>query len=401
MLLALGLRLWLAPHRGHVHDITQFKEWTRLLVMQNPLAIYSSSTANYPPLALLPLDAMGQLYRRLVSPEMVDSAMLTALLKLPAILADLVTTTLIWCLVKRDFRPPVALACAAAYAFNPAVWYTSAWWGQLEALYALPMLVSVVAVNRRRVAWAWVWLAVGILVKPQAAVVAPVILVASWQQERWRAWLKGGLAGGLTLAAVLTPLAAAGQLRPLLAQLQASAGKQRFLTMNAHNLWYLVTAGRGSFAARAGTPLTDDIPLLGPFTGWQIGLALLAFWTLACCWLLTRPAGRRPASRLLLASRAGAGLLFATGRGPRAVPLSGAGPVDAPLAPAAHLPCSVRLSEPWVVSQSLVGGPGASVAGLCRAVELGDAYRLLNVASAVLLVTAAAGRERATAAPSG
>ena len=80
LLLALGLRLWLAPMRGHVHDIAQLKEWTRTAVTGNPLALYSESTANYPPLALLPLVGVGALYR-LFSPEFDLSASgLTALI---------------------------------------------------------------------------------------------------------------------------------------------------------------------------------------------------------------------------------------------------------------------------------------------------------------------------------
>jgi hypothetical protein len=54
--------------------------------------------------------------------------------------------------------------------------------------------------------------------------------------------------------------------------------------MNAHNVWYLVTLGRGSFAARAADPLLDTQPLLGPLNGWQIGVGLFLVWTVFVCW---------------------------------------------------------------------------------------------------------------------
>ncbi len=311
LLLALGLRLWLAPMRGHVHDVAQLKEWTRTAVTGNPLALYSQSTANYPPLALLPLAGAGALYR-LFSPEFdLSSPGLTALIKLPAVIADLLTAVLIYRLVRRETghgRP--ALIWAGLYAFNPAVWYTSAWWGQLEALHALCMVLSLAAAAGGRTGRAWGWLAAGVLVKPHAAIIAPVLLVAGWREGGWRALLRGGLVAGTVLALVLAPLAWVGELPALWAQLRASAGQQRFLTMNAHNLWYLLSLGRGSFAARGDSPIYDNQPLIGPFTGWQIGLGLLGAWCLlvvAVLWRRSRH-GLRPPDLYLAAAALALGL---------------------------------------------------------------------------------------------
>lgn len=305
LLMALGLRLWLAPMRGHVHDLAQLKEWTRTAVTGNPLALYSESTANYPPLALVPLAGVGVLYH-LFSPEFDLSAPgLTALIKLPAIVADLLTAVLIYRLVRREKGERPALTWTALYAFNPAVWYTSAWWGQLEALYTLLMVLSLAAAAGGRTGRAWAWLAAGVLVKPHAGIIAPVLLVASWREGGWRALARGGLAAGSVLALVLAPLAWVGQLPALWAQLRALAGQQLFLTMNAHNLWYLLSLGRGSFAARGNSPITDTQPLIGSFTGWQIGLALLAGWCLLVCaalWRRSRP--RLPAPDLYLPAAA-------------------------------------------------------------------------------------------------
>ncbi|MCI0393420.1 MAG: hypothetical protein L0322_00595 [Chloroflexi bacterium] len=295
LLAGLALRLRLAPMRGHVFDVNAFKTWTEAAVTGHPLAIYSNSSANYLPLALVPMVSLGTLYRWFFSPEFdTTSPLLTALFKLPAIAADLVTAAVLYRLVQRRDGSRWALACSALYTFNPAVWYVSAWWGQLEALYALPMLLAVAAVEAVRPGWGWAWLAVGVLVKPHAAAIAPALLVASWQEGKVQAFWRGGVAGGLVTAVVLAPLALAGQLPAMLAQVQRAAGRQLFLTLNAHNLWYLLSLGRGSFAARDGmqrvAPIYDTQPLLGSLTGWQIGLILLAGWCLLVAWLLWRGA---------------------------------------------------------------------------------------------------------------
>jgi Gpi18-like mannosyltransferase len=267
--------------RGHVHDIEQLKAWTETAVTTNPLGIYSASTANYPPLGLLPLVIVGHFYRTFISPEFdTASTILTALLKLPGITADLITAVILYRYLTKYYNRRWGLIGLVAYAFNPAIIYDTAWWGQLESLVTLPMLLSVIALSNGRIRWAWLWLAVAVLVKPQAAVIAPVIFIATLKMADWRKLAQGIVTALTTALIILMPFILVGQLPVLIAQIRASAGRQLFLTMNAHNLWYLVTFGRGSFAAREANPILDTQPLLGPLTGWHIGLLLLLAWTL-------------------------------------------------------------------------------------------------------------------------
>ena len=281
---ALAIRFWLAPMRGHVHDVEQLKIWTKTAVLGNPLAIYNDSTANYPPLGLLPLIGVGHIYQTLFSPDFdTDSTILTALLKLPGITADLLTAAILFFYLNKHHTRRWAFIGLAAYAFNPAVIYNTAWWGQLESLVTLPMLLSIMAMSSGRIRRSWLWLAVAVLVKPQAAVLTPILLIASLKMDSWHKLAQGLVTGTIFGFIVLLPLIIVGQLPTLIAQIQASAGRQLFLTMNAHNFWYLVTLGRGSFAAREANPLFDTQPLVGPLTGWQIGLALFLLWTLLIC----------------------------------------------------------------------------------------------------------------------
>jgi dolichyl-phosphate-mannose-protein mannosyltransferase len=305
LVLALALRLGLAPMRGHIHDIAQFKAWISAGLENPPWRIYSTSTANYPPLGVLPLLVMGALHRWVWPHAGLEASSLTALLKLPAIAADLALAGLIYRWVGRRHSRRTALICAAGYAFNPAVWYVSAWWGQLDSLVALAIALAVQAASQRRDGQAWAWLAAGFLIKPQAAIVAPVILIASWRHGQWRSLGRGALAGGAVLGLVAFPLAWLGQLSVMVSKVRALAGRQLFLTMNAHNLWYLVTGGRGSFAARGGEPLLDTEPLIGPLTGWQIGVIFLASWCLLVSWTLWRAsASHYPAPALSFAAAA-------------------------------------------------------------------------------------------------
>jgi hypothetical protein len=126
------------------------------------------------------------------------------------------------------------------------------------------------------------------LFKPQAGVIAPILLVATWVGGRWRGLLRGAAAGGGVLIMTLLPWTLVGQLDELFRNVSASVGKKLFLTMNAHNLWYLISGGQGTYAAREQNPLLDTQQLLGPLTGGNIGLVLVGAWTLFVCWMLFR-----------------------------------------------------------------------------------------------------------------
>ncbi|HSH05197.1 MAG TPA: hypothetical protein VLL52_21965, partial [Anaerolineae bacterium] len=177
------------------------------------------------------------------------------------------------------------------WAFNPAVWYVSSWWGQIGALYILPMWLGVAAAVKERWWWAGWWLAVSILVKPMGVVVAPVIGLWAWRRgigwavgvRRWGEIVVGGL---VVMGVVLWPWWAVGQLGLMVKRVRALAGNQLFLTMNAHNGWFAVSGGRGSFAARMEGAWLDNEPLLLGLTGWTIGLGLLVGWSVVVMYFI-------------------------------------------------------------------------------------------------------------------
>ena len=289
---AILLRLWLAPMRGHVHDVAQLQLWMETAVSTHPLAIYSYSSANYPPFALWPLITLAYIYQQFFSPEFaLGTPILTALVKLPAIIADVGTAVTLYYALRASSGQKQATLVATLYLYNPAIWYVSAWWGQLEALYTWLMLLAMLTLAHKRIGLSGGLLAAAIFIKPHAAVLLPIWFIRSWQHGQWSAFIKGGTAALLITSVALAPFAWVGQVSIMWAKISALAGRQLFLTMNAHNLWYLLTCGRGSFAAREmANPLLDTTPLLGPLTGWQLGLFLLAGWTLFICyWLWSRP----------------------------------------------------------------------------------------------------------------
>src|SRR6185437_15129271 len=106
--------------------------------------------------------------------------------KLPAIVADLGIGVLVYALVRRFAATGIALGAAALYLFNPAVIFNSAVWGQVDsvaaglALFALYALLKSDDGAREGVnGWivaGWLLMAYSLLIKPQAAVLLPLMV---------------------------------------------------------------------------------------------------------------------------------------------------------------------------------------------------------------------------------
>jgi Gpi18-like mannosyltransferase len=102
------------------------------------------------------------------------------------------------------------LLAGAFYLLNPAVVLVGPAWGQVDGMGALPMVGSIVAIARGRVALAGVLAVLAGLVKPQFGIAAFVLLgvgiswLPSWDGLRKAAIL--GLASLVTWVAVLVPL---------------------------------------------------------------------------------------------------------------------------------------------------------------------------------------------------
>ncbi len=171
-------------------------------------------------------------------------------IKLPGLLADLVTIALVFTWGRRWWSPRRAAALAALYACSPPVWINVAWWGQVDALLMLPLVAMVVVMERGGGRWSWLCWTVALLIKPQAIVLAPLLYGATL-----RLYGSRGVASGMGLSAALfavacVPLVLAGQGAGLAQAYLGSVGRFPKLTIGAYNLWHLLSAGRSGDDAR-------------------------------------------------------------------------------------------------------------------------------------------------------
>lgn len=289
LLLALLIRLALAYFQ-YSGDVNNHLVWGRSLLTGGPVGFYDRhfpgfNDANYPPVAILLFGFSVLLYQTTLSffqylnsligvfpsflvPLFAGENMQAAFLKLPAILADLGIGYLIFKITKKKLL-------ALLYLFNPAVFYVSAVWGQIESLPVFFLILAYFLLPRRYFLSHLAFI-LAVLSKQTALWLLPIFLIIWFKQGGVKALLRG-----LTLqAAIFFLLYLPFALPPaaISSYLATLSGSSTLIADKAGNLWYFLFAG-----AR----VEDSLPFLGLTVRlWSLTLLVLSFFAL--CYRLWR-----------------------------------------------------------------------------------------------------------------
>ncbi|MBI2862335.1 MAG: hypothetical protein HYX89_05915 [Chloroflexi bacterium] len=253
----VALTIALSP--GYAGDIKYYKLWTRLIVQSGLAQAYSGTFPDtysiYPPVTLSFYWLIGWLYQRLLDPtfalqQALDSHLLTYLLKLPAVAFHLLTASAIFGIALRWTTFPRAYVALVIYAFNPAVLFDIAHWGQPDSIHAFFALMALAAIGRERFGLAWLWMGLALWAKPQAWALLPLIVFLTVQQGGFRGLIRGGLIVAGVTALVSLPFFIGGTIDQLAGLPAGITSARASISVNAHNLWWL------KFGAQA--PFTPD-----------------------------------------------------------------------------------------------------------------------------------------------
>ena len=225
------------------------------------------------------------------------------LIKVPPVLADLAIGWLVWSMVRElGARDRLALLAALVVVLNPISWFDSVVWGQVDSFGVVFLLLALRALWRDRPERAAIFTVIAAIIKPQLGILVPLVAVLTIRRAFWpvrepagepgggatepeagsgilarvRRWetrtgnplriLTTGAAGFLTAVAlsapfglsVIEPSATAPFLSSgLIDQIVVAAGGYPYLTVNAYNIWAVVTGDTGSSLANAGLWVCD------------------------------------------------------------------------------------------------------------------------------------------------
>ncbi|ACM18689.1 membrane protein [Geotalea daltonii FRC-32] len=241
----LVIRLLLAASmEGYSCDVQTFQAWA-VRAAENLSGFYSGGFfADYPPGYMYVLFLIGKLKELLDLPD--GGSGFLALIKLPAIIADMLTTFLLYRLANLRFGKKAALAVALMYGFNPAVILDSAVWGQVDAVFTLFIVLSIFFLTGNHLASSVSWFVVALLIKPQALIFTPLLLASAVDRLLlqpvngiWTRILVAAAAGGLVFMVGVAPFALEEGPLWVFDHYRATLTSYPYATVNAYNLFAL------------------------------------------------------------------------------------------------------------------------------------------------------------------
>ena len=239
---AFLLRILLAPLiEGYPIDVGNFKGWAAMVAEKGMPGFYQSGIfVDYPPGFIYLLYIVGILKKLFSLPQ--NSAIFLVLIKLPGIIADIITAFLIFKVSKKELGFTAASFLSLFYAFNPAVIFDSTIFGQMDSLFFLPLLGSFLFLYKDKLPAASVLFVISMLVKPQALIFAPVILFALFSRRSWKTFLYSGLAAIVTFVVVILPFSLRQDPLWIFRLYKKNLASYPFATLNAPNLFGLFGA---------------------------------------------------------------------------------------------------------------------------------------------------------------
>ncbi len=272
-------------------DLLVYRLWMRTLTDRGLEAAYWPTAAadpmnlamNYPPLVPYMLSLIGHLVKALSPAAWADDRLLDVLIRLPLCAMILLLAVVAYAETRRIAPHRADLACALI-ALNPALIFDTATWGQTDVLFALLAVLSLVALVRGRPELSWALIAAAALAKPLAYVLVPLVALETLKRFGPRRCVRSAFAALILFGWVLAPFAAAGRLGPGLRALRTQLDVNPYLSVNAHNVWWILGGGPSWIDARQGP---------WPFVTWSaLALAVFAslvFATLVRLWRSEEP----------------------------------------------------------------------------------------------------------------
>ncbi len=237
---ALMFRLLISTYvEGHSTDIMCFKSWAIRLAQLGLQGFYSPDYfADYPPGYMLVLFVIGKL-ASLFGLEQASGAF-TLLIKLPAIFADILLGWVVYSYARERISKSAALVLSSLVALSPVIILVSALWGQIDSVFTLFMLLSLIFVYRKKYYTGAFLYAVCMVIKPQAFLIAPVYMCAYISEKNPKMLAKSLIIGISTVLLAALPFTQNFNFMWLVDKYSATLKSYPYVTVNAYNLYALL-----------------------------------------------------------------------------------------------------------------------------------------------------------------
>lgn len=247
LIIGLAIRLIAAPIiEGFSVDIGCFTAWSMAASSVNGISTFYTSGmfCDYPPFYILVLAFVGHLSNFLQFILHVDVHLI--MIKLPAIIADIVTSYFIYKLASKRLNPTISFILSILYVFNPVVFTNSTLWGQADSFFTMTLLIALLLIDEGKLSLSAAVFTIGVLTKPQGIIFLPVIgyeLIFDFIKTKNPKNIGlSALLVAATTAIVIIPFSAGRAPTWLIDLYVNTAEGYKYAAMNAYNFFSLLGA---------------------------------------------------------------------------------------------------------------------------------------------------------------
>ncbi len=238
LLAAFIVRVLLFPLQGYQNDMATFTYWFNTAADQGIRPFYTYVLANvgwvdYPPFNVYIFYVFGSLANAVSSWGISASY----IVKLAPTLFDIATSGLIYLFVRKQLSFKESLLTTALYAFNPAIIFNVAVWGQFDAIYTFFLVLSLILALKRKPELSAIIFAIGLLTKPQGIALLPLIALVIYKKDGIKRLLTSVAAFTVTVFLVILPFEWSNPVSFLSGIYFGAYGGYQYTSINAFNLW--------------------------------------------------------------------------------------------------------------------------------------------------------------------
>jgi Gpi18-like mannosyltransferase len=227
------VRLVLFPQKGYPIDTGDFASWFNTATENGIRPFYNlAGFADYPPFNVYIFWFFGSLAKAV-------SINIQTMIKLVPNLFDLATAALIYFFVRKQSSFKFALVATMLYAFNPAVIFNAAVWGQFDAVYTFFLVLSLIFALKSKPELSALTFALGLLTKPQGIALLPLIIFLIYKKGGLKKLLISAAVFTSTVFLVILPFEWTNPVTFLTKIYFGAYGQYSYTSINAFNLWGL------------------------------------------------------------------------------------------------------------------------------------------------------------------
>lgn len=221
--------------QGFSSDLGLFKNWANAAA-NNFAGFYSNgSSSDYPPLFIYVLYLIG----KIASIGNINSYYIL-LLKIPSIIADLVTAYVIYKLANKRFSNGISSLLALFYIFNPAIFIDSVFWGQVDSFFTMILVIAILNIAENKLYLSTIFFAMAVLMKPQGIIFAPVLFFELVRTKNIKKVILSIVIGLSTVILIILPFSLTQQPLWIIKLYQTTIGEYPYASVNAFNFFSLI-----------------------------------------------------------------------------------------------------------------------------------------------------------------